>query len=213
MAVSSTRIAPRLSRAPARRATRVRSSQDGAAGASQQGDVLQGACASPIPLSMKAYFEMINAQGGVNERRSYDAGYSPPSTVEMTRKLVEEDDVFVLSGPVGTPTNTSVWRYLNEKKVPQLFPATGATKWDDPKGHPWTMEFSSAARARDVSTRPVWKTRRESFPTTRPRLRIGSDRHREETEQSIAQGQERGSGHSRQPDGSPNQRLGSRCIN
>ena len=101
--------------------------------------------ASPIPLSTKAYFNMINAQGGVNGRKitwiSYDDGYSPPKTVEMTRRLVEEDQVFLVSGPVGTPTNTAVWRYLNEKKVPQLFPATGATKWDDPKGHPWTMAF------------------------------------------------------------------------
>ena len=101
--------------------------------------------ASPIPLSMKAYFEMINAQGGVNGRKvtwiSYDDGYSPPKTVEMTRKLVEEDQVFIVSGPVGTPTNTAVWHYMNEKKVPQLFPATGATKWDDPKGHPWTAAF------------------------------------------------------------------------
>ncbi|HEY2617394.1 MAG TPA: ABC transporter substrate-binding protein [Acetobacteraceae bacterium] len=101
--------------------------------------------ASPIPLSMKAYFEMINAQGGVNGRRiawtSYDDGYSPPKTVEMTRKLVEEDNVFLLSGSVGTPTNTAVWHYLNEKNVPQLFPSTGATKWNDPKGHPWTIAF------------------------------------------------------------------------
>jgi branched-chain amino acid transport system substrate-binding protein len=101
--------------------------------------------ASPIPLSMQAYFKMVNAQGGVNGRKitwiSYDDGYSPPKTVEMTRKLVEEDNVFLVSGPVGTPTNTAVWHYLNEKKVPQLFPATGATKWDDPKGHPWTAAF------------------------------------------------------------------------
>jgi branched-chain amino acid transport system substrate-binding protein len=101
--------------------------------------------ASPIPLSEEAYFKMINAQGGVNGRKitwiSYDDGYSPPKTVEMTRKLVEEDQVLLLSGSIGTPTNTAVWHYLNEKKVPQLFPGTGATKWDDPKGHPWTMAF------------------------------------------------------------------------
>ena len=101
--------------------------------------------ASPIPRSEEAYFKMINAQGGVNGRKikwiTYDDGYSPPKTVEMTRKLVEEDNVFLLSGSVGTPTNTAVWHYLNEKKVPQLFPATGATKWDDPKGHPWTVGF------------------------------------------------------------------------
>ena len=101
--------------------------------------------ASPIPLSMKAYFKMVNDQGGVNGRKinwiSYDDGYSPPKTVEMARRLVEQDEVFLLSGPVGTPTNTAIWHYLNEKKVPQLFPATGATKWSDPKGHPWTVGF------------------------------------------------------------------------
>jgi len=101
--------------------------------------------ASPIPLSMQAYFKMINAQGGVNGRKitwiSYDDAYSPPKTVEWTRRLVEEDHVLLLSGSVGTPTNSAVWHYLNEKQVPQLFPATGATKWNDPKGHPWTMAF------------------------------------------------------------------------
>jgi branched-chain amino acid transport system substrate-binding protein len=101
--------------------------------------------ASPFPLSEKAYFDMINAQGGINGRKitwiSYDDGYSPPKTVEMTRKLVEEDHVLLLSGSIGTPTNSAVWHYLNEKHVPQLFPGTGASKWDDPKGHPWTMGF------------------------------------------------------------------------
>jgi len=101
--------------------------------------------ASPIPLSMDAYFKMINAQGGVNGRKitwiSYDDGYTPPKTVEMTRKLVEQDEVLFIAGSVGTPTNSAVWHYMNERKVPQLFPSTGATKWDDPKGHPWTMAF------------------------------------------------------------------------
>jgi branched-chain amino acid transport system substrate-binding protein len=101
--------------------------------------------ASPIPLSMAAYFKMINDEGGVNGRKitfiSDDDAYSPPKTVEMTRKLVESDNVLFLSGSVGTPTNSAVWHYLNEKKVPQLFPSTGAAKWDDPKGHPWTMGF------------------------------------------------------------------------
>lgn len=101
--------------------------------------------ASPIPLSMQAYFKMINAQGGVNGRKitwiSYDDAYSPPKTVEMTRKLVEEDQVLLLSGSVGTPTQSAVWHYMNEKKVPQLFPSTGATKWADPTGHPWTISF------------------------------------------------------------------------
>ena len=93
--------------------------------------------ASPIPISMAAYFKMINDQGGVTGRKitfiSYDDGYSPPKTVEMTRKLVESDEVFLLAGSVGTPTNTAIWHYMNENKVPQLFPATGATKWNDPR--------------------------------------------------------------------------------
>jgi branched-chain amino acid transport system substrate-binding protein len=100
---------------------------------------------SPIPISMAAYFKMINDKGGVNGRKitfiSYDDGYSPPKTVEMTRKLVESDQVLFIAGSVGTPTNTAIWPYMNEQKVPQLFPGTGATKWDDPKGHPWTMGF------------------------------------------------------------------------
>src|SRR5579864_8682005 len=101
--------------------------------------------ASPIPISMAAYFKMTNDQGGVNGRKltwvSYDDAYSPPKTVEMTRKLVEDDEVLLIAGAVGTPTNSAVWHYMNEKKVPQLFVSTGATKWDDPKGHPWTMGF------------------------------------------------------------------------
>jgi branched-chain amino acid transport system substrate-binding protein len=101
--------------------------------------------ASPVPISMAAYFKMINDEGGVNGRKitfiSYDDGYSPPKTVEMTRKLVESDQVLFIAGSVGTPTNTAIWPYMNEQKVPQLFPITGATKWDDPKGHPWTMGF------------------------------------------------------------------------
>jgi branched-chain amino acid transport system substrate-binding protein len=103
------------------------------------------ASASAIPLSMAAYYKMINDQGGINGRKinfiSYDDGYSPPKTVEMTRKLVEQDKVLFVNGCVGTPTNTSVWHYMNEKKVPQLFLFTGASKWNDPKGHPWTIGF------------------------------------------------------------------------
>ena len=103
------------------------------------------ASASAIPLSMAAYYKMINDQGGVNGRKiafiSYDDAYSPPKTVEMTRKLVEQDNVLFVNGAVGTPTNTAVWHYMNEKKVPQLFLFTGASKWNDPKGHPWTIGF------------------------------------------------------------------------
>ena len=98
---------------------------------------------SPVPKSMVAYCKMINDQGGVNGRKinfiSYDDAYSPPKTVEMARKLVEQDQVLCTAGTLGTPTNSAIWHYMNEKKVPQLFVATGATKWDDPKGHPWTI--------------------------------------------------------------------------
>ncbi len=107
--------------------------------------------ANSIPLSMAAYFKMTNEQGGINGRKisfiSYDDGYSPPKTVEMTRKLVEQDGVLFIAGAVGTPTNSAVWHYMNENKVPQLFLNTGASKWNDPKGHPWTMGFFVSYRA------------------------------------------------------------------
>ena len=90
-----------------------------------------------------AYFKMLNDEGGVNDRKivflSYDDAYSPPKTVEQTRKLVEQDGVLLMLNPLGTPTNTAIQHYLNQKKVPQLFAATGATKWDDPKHFPWTI--------------------------------------------------------------------------
>ncbi len=90
-----------------------------------------------------AYIAMINDQGGVNGRKikliSLDDGYSPPRTVEQTRDLVENQHVLLTFNQLGTPTNSAVQRYLNEKKVPQLFVATGATKWGKPKEFPWTM--------------------------------------------------------------------------
>src|SRR6201997_5039678 len=90
--------------------------------------------ASPIPISMAAYFRMINEQGGVNGRKisfiSNDDGYSPPKTVEMTRKLVESDQVLFTAGQLGTPTCSAIWHYMNQSKVPHLFVSTGATKWD-----------------------------------------------------------------------------------
>jgi branched-chain amino acid transport system substrate-binding protein len=99
--------------------------------------------ASPIPKTMAVYFNMINSEGGINGRKitfiSYDDAYAPPKTVEMTRKLVEDDGVLLIVGATGTPTNSAIWHYMNEKKVPQLFVSTGATKWDDPKAHPWTI--------------------------------------------------------------------------
>ncbi len=90
-----------------------------------------------------AYFKKVNDEGGINGRRinfiSVDDGYSPPKTVEMARKLVEQDEVLFLMQPLGTPPNSAIHKYMNAKKVPQLFVATGATKWNDPKAFPWTM--------------------------------------------------------------------------
>jgi len=90
-----------------------------------------------------AYFKMINDSGGINGRKinfiSYDDGYSPPKTVEQARKLVESDEVLFIFNSLGTPPNSAIHKYMNAKKVPQLFVATGATKWNDPKDFPWTM--------------------------------------------------------------------------
>ena len=90
-----------------------------------------------------AYFTMINEQGGINGRKinfiSRDDGYSPPKTVEVVRRMVEEDQVLFLFSTLGTPTNTAIHSYLNDNKVPQLFAATGADQWNDPKHFPWTM--------------------------------------------------------------------------
>jgi len=96
-----------------------------------------------IGRSIAAYFKKVNEEGGVNGRQinmiTYDDSYSPPKTVEMARKLVEQDKVLLVFQPLGTPPNSAIHKYMNAKKVPQLFVATGATKWDDPKGFPWTM--------------------------------------------------------------------------
>ncbi|MBK3662393.1 ABC transporter substrate-binding protein [Bradyrhizobium diazoefficiens] len=90
-----------------------------------------------------AYFKKINDEGGINGRKinfiSYDDAYSPPKTVEQARKLVESDEVLFIFNSLGTPPNSAIHKYMNAKKVPQLFVATGATKWNDPKNFPWTM--------------------------------------------------------------------------
>src|SRR3982075_1768288 len=107
-----------------------------------------------IGKTEQAYFNKINAEGGISGRKinfvSYDDGYSPPKTVEQARKLVESDEVLVVFNPLGTPPNTAIQKYMNSKKVPQLFVATGATKWNDPKEFPWTMgwqpNYQSEAR-------------------------------------------------------------------
>ncbi|MHB0773150.1 ABC transporter substrate-binding protein [Bradyrhizobium sp. 5.13L] len=107
-----------------------------------------------IGKTEEAYFAKINAEGGINGRRikfiSYDDAYSPPKTVEQARKLVESDGVLLIFGSLGTSTNGAIRKYMNEKKVPQLFVASGASKWNDPKQYPWTMgwqpNYASEAR-------------------------------------------------------------------
>ncbi|MBI3635831.1 MAG: ABC transporter substrate-binding protein [Candidatus Rokubacteria bacterium] len=96
-----------------------------------------------IGKAIGAYFKKINDEGGINGRKinyiTYDDGYSPPKTVEMVRKLVEQDEVAFVFQTLGTPTNSAIHKYMNQKKVPHLFVATGATKWNDPQNFPWTM--------------------------------------------------------------------------
>ena len=98
-----------------------------------------------IGKAQAAYFEMINSKGGLNGRKikllSLDDGYSPPKTIEQTRKLVESDEVLLLFSSFGTPTNTAAMKYLNAKKVPQLLIAATGMKWGDARNFPWTMAF------------------------------------------------------------------------
>jgi branched-chain amino acid transport system substrate-binding protein len=104
-----------------------------------------------IGKTIAAYFNKVNAEGGINGRKinfiSYDDGYSPPKTVEQARKLVESDEVLFLFQTLGTPPNSAIQKYMNSKKVPQLFVATGATKWGDPKNFPWTMGWQPTYQA------------------------------------------------------------------
>ena len=99
----------------------------------------------------QAYFKMINEAGGINGRKinliSLDDGYSPPKTVEQVRKLVEQEEVLALFQTLGTPSNSAIHKYVNAKKVPHLFLATGATKWADPKNFPWTLGFNLSYQA------------------------------------------------------------------
>ena len=96
-----------------------------------------------VGKAMEGYFNKVNDDGGINGRKinfiSYDDAYSPPKAVEQTRKLVESDEVLLVFGALGTPSNSAIQKYMNAKKTPQLFLATGATKWNDPKAFPWTM--------------------------------------------------------------------------
>jgi len=104
-----------------------------------------------IGKTEEAYFNKINAEGGINGRKinfiSYDDAYSPPKAVEQVRKLVESDEVLMVFNPLGTPSNTAIQKYLNSKKIPQLFVATGATKWNDPKNFPWTIGWQPSYQA------------------------------------------------------------------
>ena len=96
-----------------------------------------------IGKSEAAYFNKVNAEGGINGRRitfiSYDDGYSPPKAIEQARKLVEDDEVLLIFESLGTSSNAAIQKYMNARKVPQLFVASGATRWGDPKNFPWTM--------------------------------------------------------------------------
>jgi len=108
-----------------------------------------------IGKGIAAYFKKVNDQGGINHRKinfiSYDDAYTPAKAVEQARRLVEQDQVLFIFQSLGTPSNSAIWKYMNDKHVPQLFVATGATKWGDPVGHPWTMgwqpTYQSEARA------------------------------------------------------------------
>jgi len=99
-----------------------------------------------IGKAQEAYFRMLNEHGGVNGRKlrmlSYDDGYSPPKTVEQIRKLVEQDNVLFTFQTLGTPSNAAIQKYMNQKKVPQLFVSTGASRFSEPKEFPWTMGFN-----------------------------------------------------------------------
>jgi len=118
-----------------------------------------------IARTEAAYFKMINDQGGVNGRKiefiSYDDAYSPPKTVEQTRKLIESDEVLLLFNQLGTPTTMSVIKYVNARKVPQLFIAAGATVVGDHKAYPWSMGFQPSYQS---ETRIYGKYLRDNYP-------------------------------------------------
>ena len=107
-----------------------------------------------------AYFKKINDAGGINGRKinfiTYDDAYSPPKTVEQARKLVESDEVLFVFNSLGTPSNSAIQKYMNSKKVPQLFVATGATKWNDPKDFPGPWAGSRTTRAKRRSMRSTF---------------------------------------------------------
>ncbi|MCK1436756.1 ABC transporter substrate-binding protein [Bradyrhizobium sp. 15] len=115
-----------------------------------------------------AFFKMINDQGGINGRKinfiSYDDAYSPPKAIEQARKLVESDEVLLIFQPLGTPSNSAIMKYMNAKKVPQLFVASGGTKFGDPKNFPWTMGFQPNYQSEG---RIYAKYIRDNFPNSK----------------------------------------------
>ena len=136
---------------------------------------------SVIGRTEDAYFKKINAEGGINGRKinfiSYDDGYTPPKTVEQARKLVESDEVLFIFNSLGTPPNSAIQKYMNSKMVPQLFVATGATKWNDPKDFPWTMGWqpnyqSEARNLREVHSQEQAE-RQDRGAVSKRRLRQG----------------------------------------
>ena len=119
---------------------------------------------------MAAYFEKINAEGGINGRKitfiSYDDGFSTPKTVEQTRKLVEGDEVLFVASSLGTAPNVAVQKYLNSRKVPQLFVVSGATRWGDPKNFPWTIGWQPSYQKEGA----LLRASRRDLVKRRPRL-------------------------------------------
>ena len=117
-----------------------------------------------IGKSEAAYFRKINDEGGINGRKinfiSLDDAYSPPKTVEMVRRLVEQDEVLLLFGSLGTSSNTAIHKYMNTRKVPQVFISTGASKWNDPKHYPWTMGLQPSSQSEaSIYARHILQTR------------------------------------------------------
>jgi ABC-type branched-subunit amino acid transport system substrate-binding protein len=123
-----------------------------------------------IGKAIDAYFKKVNAEGGINGRQvrfiSVDDGYNPARTVEQARKLVEQEEVLLLFNTLGTPPNTAIHKYMNQKKVPQLFVATGATVWGDPKNFPWTMGWQPSYQAEG-------KIYAQHILDTKPNAKIG----------------------------------------
>lgn len=118
---------------------------------------------SMVAKTEEAYFRKVNAEGGINGRRivflSYDDAYSPPKTVEQTRRLVESDEVLLVFNALGTAANSAVQKYLNARKVPQLFVSSGAAKWNDPQNFPWTMGFTPSYETEGYIARYVLRER------------------------------------------------------